>query len=29
VNHDVATGLVVAFFCGLDLLCVRVRNSER
>ena len=29
VNHDVAAGLVVAFFRGLDLLRVRVRNSER
>ena len=29
VNHDVAAGLVVANFCGLDLLRVRVRNSER
>ena len=29
VDHDVAAGLVVANFCGLDLLRVRVRNSER
>ncbi len=26
VNHDVAAGLVVAFFCNIDLLRVRVRN---
>ena len=26
VNHDVAAGLVVANFCGLDLLRIRVRN---
>ena len=29
VNHDVAAGLVIAFFRGLDLLRIRVRNSER
>ena len=29
VNHDVSAGLVVAFFRGLDLLLVRVRNSQR
>ena len=29
VDHDVAAGLVVAFFRGLDLLRVRVRNLQR
>ena len=29
VDHDVAAGLVVAFFRGLYLLRIRVRNSER
>ena len=29
VDHNVAAGFVVAFFRGLDLLCVRVRNFQR
>ena len=29
VDHDVAAGLVVAFFRGLDLLRIRVRNLQR
>ena len=29
VDHDVSAGLVVAFFRGLDLLRVRVRNLQR
>ena len=29
VDHDVTAGFVVANICGLDLLRIRVRNSER
>ena len=29
VDHDVAAGLVIAFFRSIDLLCVRIRNLQR